>query len=364
MSERTKVLFITRTFPPSTGGMETVSYELHRNLKKGNDVTLVKWGGSKKGLPIALPYIFVRASIATVFKRPDVVYLADGVLSPFGLWFRYVLRIPVCMTVHGLDATFDNSFYQTIFRVCAKRINRIVCVSRATQDEVLARGVKKSQTVVIPNGINDEFHIAKRKDLRQMLSQRFDIDLDGKQILLSHGRLVRRKGVQWFAKNVIPKLTKDFPNVLYLVSGDGPYRSHIETTISKDELNKHVKLLGRTSDEELRALYNSADIFVMPNIKVPGDMEGFGVVLVEAASAGLPVIAADMEGMKDAIIDGRNGTLVEPENTDAYVQALSGLLSSNKRHHLGEKAREYTLQTFTWPKVARQYEKIFVILEK
>jgi len=94
----------------------------------------------------------------------------------------------------------------------------------------------------------------------------------------------------------------------------------------------------------------------MPNIKVENDAEGFGLVALEAASCELPVVAAKLEGITDAIIDNQNGLLVESENSAAFVDKVKLFLQNeNERKEFGKKAREFTVQNFAWSNIAQRY---------
>ena len=126
--------------------------------------------------------------------------------------------------------------------------------------------------------------------------------------------------------------------------------------ISRHGLQDRVHLLGRVSDELLAALYRGADLFVMPNIRVPGDMEGFGVVLLEAALNGMPAVAAGIEGILDVVADGQNGVLVESGNAAAFREAIAAFDSDRARlTDLSRSAREYTSRNFAWASVADRY---------
>jgi len=111
--------------------------------------------------------------------------------------------------------------------------------------------------------------------------------------------------------------------VLYVVVGDGEDRPDVERALDETHAREKVLLLGKVGEERLADLLRSTDVFVMPNIVVPNDVEGFGIVALEAAASGLPVVAADLQGIKDAIIHGENGVLVEPENAAAFADAVA-----------------------------------------
>ncbi len=116
-----------------------------------------------------------------------------------------------------------------------------------------------------------------------------------------------------------------------------------------------MRLLGRTSDDVLRDLYNGSDVFVMPNLRVNGDMEGFGRVLLEAALCELPVVATGIEGITDAITDGENGTLVAERDPSAFAAAVQAVLTDPAAAHgAGARARAYTLAHFSWDRAGRR----------
>jgi glycosyltransferase involved in cell wall biosynthesis len=148
----------------------------------------------------------------------------------------------------------------------------------------------------------------------------------------------------------MPKLN---PQYLYVIAGDGPEKNNIQKIITQKKLQKRVFLLGKIDSETLKFLYNLADIFVMPNIKVKGDMEGFGIVALEAASYGLPVIASNIEGIKDAVLEGTTGFLIEEKNSFKFVEAIKKI-NLNR-----EKIIKAVQNKFSWTIIAKQYQKIF-----
>jgi phosphatidyl-myo-inositol dimannoside synthase len=144
------------------------------------------------------------------------------------------------------------------------------------------------------------------------------------------------------------------------VIGEGPQRPAIRAAIDKHGLQRHVRLLGRAADDLYAAAYNGADVFVMPNIMVPGDMEGFGLVLLEAALCALPVVAADMEGIRDAVADGRNGRLVPSSDAIGFQKSIRHFLDDPAAaKKFGRQSRDYTLQHYRWDTVAGHYLDIY-----
>jgi len=340
--------------------MEHVAYELYTAWKANGDnqVVLIKWGGSNTMLPIIYPWLFVRALVAGLAKRPDVIYLQDGMMAPLGMLLRLFVRRPTIITIHGKEVTFRNPLYRAIVLPCIRRQDLLVAVSSDTK-HALNRLFPETRTALIPNGVSDSYYApGKRSDQYGAIASVAAMsarELEKRQLLLTVGRLERRKGVLWFIEHALPRLVKTNPSVLYLVCGEGRDHEVIEAAIRRHNLQDYVKMLGRTSDAVKVALYNAADIFLMPNIPVAHDMEGFGLVAIEAASCGALVVAANLEGIPDAIKDGKNGVLVEPSNAAALVRTLKHEL--HKRSLTPEAVRSYTLAQYAWTKRAQEYEQ-------
>jgi len=286
-----------------------------------------------------------------------VIYLQDGLLSPLGVIFKLFTGKPVIITLHGRDITYGNPLYQFLIPRCLRRLDKVVCVSQAIKEACCKRGVSAKKTVVIANGISDEFYVSTdKKKLRNELACILNRDLGERKILLTVGRLVESKGIHWFVEEVMPKLADN--TFVYVIAGSGVLESVIRRSIEKHRLQNDVLLSGWANDDMLIVLYNTADIFIMPNM--PARMEGFGLVALEAASCGLPVVASDLEGIRDAIEDGVNGFLVEPGNQQEFIDRISELLGDDEtRRAFGERARQYTLENYGWNKMAREYVKKF-----
>lgn len=354
------VLFITRKFPPIKGGMEKVAYGLYRYLSEIINVKLVKWGGSNKWLPLVLPYFLSKSFWILFTKKIDAIYLQDGLLSPLGLVLKMFGK-PVVITIYGLDIVYKNKFYQFLIPRCIKILDKIICISQATKQECIKRKIPEKKITVIPPGISDEFYINEDKEtLKSELNKKLDLKLEDKKVLLSVGRLVERKGFHWFVGNIIPKLLKQRNDFVYLIAGDGIFRGRIKNAIANNGLEDYVIMPGKVDDEVLKLLYNASDILVMPNIKVKGDMEGFGIVALEAASCGVPVVASNLEGIRDAVIEGENGFLVEQKNISEFSDKIIELLSNKDlRETIGRRARKVITERFSWEKISKLYLESF-----
>jgi glycosyltransferase involved in cell wall biosynthesis len=357
------ILFITRKHPPSVGGMQKLSQSLTKEVGRLTPTSTIYWGGSTLFVPFFVIYAFLRA-IITVPRSNHVklIHLSDALLTPLGLTLRVLLRVPVIVTVHGLDVTYSNRLYQWLIPKCLSRMDKIICVSSYTRRQCIRRGVPASLCEVIPNGVNmvefaDQYTAQGMRNLQSAAGH----VIRGRKVLLTVGRLIERKGVVHFLTEIMPRLLAQRDDICYLIVGEGSQRDLIETRIASLHLGEHVALLGRVDDDTLRAAYSVADLFVMPNIPVQNDIEGFGLVALEAAAAGRYVVASRLDGIPEAIVPGENGTLLDPLDSDAFVTTILDLLEDDeRREELGRKAREFVRNRYSWDIIARRYLQVFM----
>jgi len=345
------LLFVTRKYPPRHGGMERFSFELFRHWPTEKKLVASRQGNRLAILWLA-PWLFFRAWPRAY--RADCLLMADGVLAPVGSLLKRLTGKPLIVVVHGLEMTYRLPLFKSLIWRSLRRADAVVTVSQHTKELAVAAGVKPEMITVIPNGVNDPDwpETYSRSDLDTLLGQPTDEQL----VLLSLGRLVERKGVAWFIEQVAPKLT--FP-WLYVVAGDGPAADMIHQAVERSPVAKQIIRLGAISDQQKEILFQTADVFVMPNIPVPGDAEGFGIVALEAAAHSQPVVASRLEGLQEAIVDQANGWLVEPLQAEGFVRVLTMLATDAKqRAAAGQAARSYTLERYHWPKVAHQYVEL------
>jgi len=357
-----KILFITRKHPPEIGGMENCSYNLLTNFRQRNDCQVEAIILNKK--QIHLLWWFPYALFFSLFRagKADLVYLDDPVLSLIGFLVKLVHKKPIAVTIHGLDVTFRFFLYQWYLKIFGRGFQKYICISRYAQEQARDRGF--FPLVVIPVGVDFrkcQISNAKYQIDRKDFLKKYSLPSD-KRVLLTVGRLVERKGVYWFLDKVMPGLSK---NTVYLIVGDGEDRERIKALISKKKLKDRVYLLGRIPEQDLREIYHFADLFIMPNIKVKNDMEGFGLVALEAGLNGLPVIASGIEGIRDAIQDNENGFLLPERDGLAFREKVMDLLSKeDDREALGRRARKYNQEHYNWKVIAKRYLDEFLKVQK
>jgi glycosyltransferase involved in cell wall biosynthesis len=340
-SNNLKILYITRS-AGSVGGMERLAEEYIAALQKRDDIelTVIAHRGSRYLLPLFLLTACARALIAA--RRADIIHLGDPLLAKIGWFIKKIHSKPVAITIHGLDVTYANPLYQLYLRLFFRHLDAYFPISKFTKS-LLEKYHLRGHVQVITPGIVDRLY--QPQELQP-------------NILFTAGRLVKRKGHAWFITHVLPHLSAE---IKYSIAGDGPERENILRAAREVNVADRVQLLGRVSEEKLRELYNSAAAFVQPNILVAGDCEGFGLVLLEAALCERAVFASRLEGITDAIHEGKNGILLPAENAQAWITALTEYLHNpTSQPH----ARQYTLQAFSWPIRAEEYINAFRHLTK
>lgn len=288
-----RILFITRKYPPVRGGMERYSSELFRAWAEREDVTLVANPAGNSALPAFLARC--AALLARHAQEFDQIHLADALLSALIPLVRARSRARISVTVHGLDITFRQYGYQFVVPRLVASADRVVCVSTHTARACAERGISPDRTVVIPNGIDLASLARNDRYTPPQIAKKYRFALD-RPILFSVGRLVKRKGHAWFVRHQLPALRSRF---LFVIAGEGPEKSAIERAATEVGAASDVRLLGAIDDEERAFWLDTAYAYLMPNISVPNDPEGFGISCLEAVAHRLPVCTTGIEGLAD-----------------------------------------------------------------
>lgn len=309
---RTRVLFVTRSLQAAPGGMQTATRLLLDALRTRTEVELfvVGWSGPKWGLP----FFFVKALVLSMFFSGDCVHFGDAVLAPVLRCLKFVRpALRVTCTVHGLDVIYPNTLHQFFMNgLCC--CDAIAAVSATTKHAVVERGVSPERVTVIGWGT---------------LHEDLAVRVSGPPTLLSVGRLIPRKGTAWFIEHVLQLLLKTHPDLQYVVVGDGPEMHRLRSLVYTLQLDHNVRLLGAIGDAEKEKLYAQADLLLMPNVPVAGDMEGFGMACIEAAARGVPTVASKLEGIQDAVIYGETGVFFESDDAAHAAEVVRHALA----HH-------------------------------
>lgn len=343
-----RIFFVSRAFPPVLGGIENHNQQLSDWLGRRCRVELLANRHGKAAIPVFALWAF--AVLLVRLRRGDVVVLGDGVLAPLGWLLQVLRRIPVIGIVHGLDVTFARPLYQRWWvRRFLPALAGVVAVSDATREEAIARGVPAGLLHVIPNGVDTQ-HL--RLTPCRPVADLLPAEAQGKTLLLTVGRLVKRKGVAWFVEHVAPKLPEA---MVYVVAGDGPERERVTALVETLGLAGRVLLLGRVDEPQKLTLLRSAALFIQPNIVVPGDVEGFGISVIEASACGTPVLAADLQGLRDSVMNEVTGWRLPAGDAVAWQDYLASWTPANFDRSQVAAATE---AAFAWESVAARYQQV------
>jgi phosphatidylinositol alpha-1,6-mannosyltransferase len=313
----------------------------------------------------------------------SILHFNDGLAASFCSDEHDFPGLVRSVTVHGLDVVFPNAFFQRKILPRFRHFQSLIAVSQATAQACIDRGLNPEKITVIPNGVDHEIATYQPDaTAHQAFLDQYGSILGGKKTLILMGRPVLRKGFSWFLNAVFPQLPADFqvliigpfretrPFSAYLLDClPTDFRKQIELmfgmpsdedrlriVLKSPELQGRVRHLGRLPFTDIMQIMSASHAFLMPNIPVQGDMEGFGLVCIEANLRGLPVFASNLEGITDAVQDQKNGWLLAANDSAAWLNALDVLKQDPEFvRHFGVQARQYVLENFGWEKMTAAY---------
>lgn len=359
------ILYISHLHPPkeailkNIGGMQRVSMQLTAQLESDPDVHLTEitqeTGWKFIGLKTTwflIKLVFMLPKIIRKYNA-DVVLFSSMVTASVSPFTRKRISKPMVCITHGHDVTLTVGIYQWYVPKMFRALDAVISVSSATQQECINRGLDPEKSKVLPNGfsIKGIELIPNKINALKELEKHLGFTLGNRKLLLTVGRMIKRKGHEWFINEVLPKVKSD---VMYLIIGDGAEFQKINKAVENSPLKNVIYLTGRQPDQILEDAYVAADLFIMPNIKVVGDMEGFGVVLLEANIRLTPAIASDLEGIRDVITNGKNGFRIEVGNSTAFAGKIDEVLHG-AINELSISSRTFVEQQFSWDHVGRDY---------
>lgn len=365
--DNTSILLITRNLPPLVGGMERLLHEAALGMSDYAELTVIGPKGCAKSLPDTVKVHTAPAGLAGFLlialvhvlriarrRRFDVVVGGSGLVAPLLLLASRLTGAPCVVMLHGLDLVVNSAIYQRLFVPCITRVDRVIANSRNTAELAIRKGVHAQRIDVIfpgtelPGPVGDAAVAA----FRQRHGIRF------KRYLLFAGRLTRRKGLSHFLRHCLRDILAQQPGLGLVVVGDDPRQSldgrgdHAATLAAVKELglSDGIQFIGSVSNEDMWLAFADAQIHVFPLVEVPGDVEGFGMVAVEAAAAGTPTVAYDLGGVSDAI-SAQSGRLVGAGDSREFSRAVLEELDTPATSPEG--CRQHAM-SFSWERYNRQ----------
>jgi len=358
-----KTLLFTLEYPPFHGGVANYYGNLAKHWPKPGEISILNNNDGyliNNKLPL-LKWLPAYFALSQKIKQEKIGHIIVGQILPLGtaaLIYSWFYKTKYSIFLHGMDLTYaiKNPRKKWLAKEILKSAEKIICINNYTADLTKQFFPLSSNRVITVNpGIDPALPINQEDILK--LKEKYN--LQNKIILLSVGRLVKRKGFDKVIE-ALPEALKQVPNLIYIIIGDGKEIENWRFKIENLKLEKYIYIINQTTDQERDIWYSASDIFIMPSRNIDGDFEGFGIVYLEANSAGKPVIAGRSGGVQDAVIEGLNGLLVNPEDISEIASAIIKLADNPElRQKLGEQGRLRVINEFSWKK---QINKIYNIL--
>lgn len=353
-----RIVFVTRRYPPSIGGIQTFAFHLQREMAKRHPVRLI---ALRADHPIHLAWFAPLATlrvITSLARGADVVYFADGViasLAPILRPFRRNARFVA--TVHGLEATYSNRLVRRVIKAGLKRCDTLIAASENTRHLMMQAGFSPKCSRVIYCGVEPPtLDPAAEQRIREQFVARTGIRLGTAPVLLNIGRQVKRKGLAEFLTDVLPNLA---PTPDVVICGTGPEHARLQEIAAASPHRERIHLVGRTDDATTTMLRRACSLFVMPNISVDGDAEGFGIAPLEAMYYGLPVVGFGVDALPESLREG--AWLIPAGDPVAFADCINRALSAPVAEQSAkrEEARAYVSREYGWADVADRYLEAF-----
>ena len=372
------VLFVTNDFGPRAGGIETFVIGLIERRPIGQTIVYTsaqagseeydKAWKSQFGVTvirdrarILLPTPRVARNVARIIKESDIHVAAFGAAAPLGLLSSSMKRAGVQKTValtHGHEVWWAKVFpFNLALRKIGTTVDSLTYLGEFTQRAIarsLSKGSAEKMIKIAPGIDVDHFSPQDSSQLRRNLR------LENKRVIVSVGRLVHRKGQDHLIQ-ALPEILKSVPDAHILMVGQGPYLSHLKKLVEDLNLVDHVSFIGRIQYAQLPQYICVGDVFIMPSrSRFFGlEVEGLGIVYLEASACGLPVIAGSSGGAPDAVLEGVTGIVVDGENNNEIAAAAIKLLNDlDGARAMGLAGREWIIENWRWEIWSERFNKL------
>lgn len=357
------IVIVTSEFPPQPGGIGNHAYNLALHLShQGHNIRVIadqrsKMGAEETHFDASLPFSVERIKLYNIrlimylkriiltfkYARSATHCIATGKFSLWNVAFcSFFFKPKTIAVVHGTEVNFKSSLLRKSINFSLRRFDEIVAVSNYTKG--LITHLNK-RVVVIPNGITtSEWKNSKEKTV-----------LKGYPVLTTVGRVSSRKGQLNVIKQ-LPELIVKFPDLHYHCVGI-PTEAEAFIEVAKAlNVDSFITFHGSVNDDKLKQSLEATDIFVMLSTEsVTGDVEGFGIAILEANAMGIPSIGANGCGIEDAIDNGKSGILVDANNINEFIEGVSQIL----QHKIQFKTEAISwANRHDWSHIIKRYEEL------
>ncbi|MBO8191293.1 glycosyltransferase family 4 protein [Streptomyces oryzae] len=377
-----KTLVVTNDFPPRAGGIQAFLHSMALRLDPSQVVVYAStWKRSREGREATAafdaeqPFTVVRDRTTMLLPTPRVTKRAVSLLREHGcraVWFGAAaplgLMAPalrragaerIVATTHGHEAGWAQlPAARGLLRRIGEQTDTLTYLGDYTRRRIAAALTPEAaaRMVQLTPGVDEKtFHPASGGD-----AVRARLGLTERPVVVCVSRLVRRKGQDTLIE-AMPRVLESVPDAVLLIVGGGPYRADLEKLAASRGLTDAVRFTGPVTWEELPAHYGAGDVFAMPCRTRRGglDVEGLGIVYLEASATGLPVLAGDSGGAPDAVLDGETGWVVPGGSPERTADRLTELLRDpGLRTRMGARGRQWVEERWRWDLLAERLREL------
>ena len=360
-----KTLLFTLEYPPFKGGVANYYGNMAKYWPINEKLSVLD--NSKQELvsdSCCLSWLPAVSALSRKLDQAKIDYVVAGQILPLGtaaLIVSLLRPLKYGVFLHGMDLSCALKKFSKkwLSYLILKRADKILCANSYVLEKLaeLWPGLSSKAGVFNP-GIEGGAPLADPKDIAELKTK---YNLEGKTVLFSLGRLVKRKGFDRVIEALDAMPPEKSQNLVYFIAGKGKREEYLQSLVPL-RFAKKIIFLGALSDREKWAWFHLCDIFLMPARDIAGDFEGFGIVYLEANLCNKPVIAGNSGGIKDAVINGETGLVVDSNNIKEIADAII-VLADNEvlRHQLGKNGHDRALQYFNWEKRAEEISKFIKI---
>jgi phosphatidylinositol alpha-1,6-mannosyltransferase len=374
-----KTLVITNDFPPRPGGIQTFVHGLIEGLDPEDVVVLSskfkgwqefdklqKYKVFRYDTEMLLPSPAVANYAIKLVKEFDCESVLFGASAPLGLLSAKLKENGVKKTValthgHEVGWSFTPGLKQT-FQKIVKDVDKLTYLTKYTFEKI-KEAIPESELVKFEQltpGIDIEMFKPSNKETKEVQDLKHRFRIQDKLIVACISRLTPRKGQDTLIE-IWPEVIKKVPSAQLLIVGGGPYKQNLHKKAFDLNINSNVTLTGSVPWEQLPTFYASADVFAMPvrTRNFGFDVEGLGIVYLEASASAVPVIAGNSGGAPDAVINEVTGYVLDSKNKNLLVEKIVNLLiNPDLRNRLGKQGRSWIEKQWQWPSRHLQIRKL------
>lgn len=377
MSRPLHTLVITNDFPPRDGGIQTFVYELVSRLDPATVTVLASsYSGDiefdkkqafrivRAHTQVLLPTRSAKKLVRELIVETGATRVLFGASAPLGLLAHDVRALGVTRIValsHGHEAGWAIT---PITRGLLRRIGRNVDVvtylgeyTRSKIAPVFDKSTQQAMRQLAPAVNPDVFTPLNKSQATELVEQ---YNLVNKKLIVCVSRLMERKGQDQLIA-AMPNIVSHIPNAHLVIVGGGNFETKLRNLAGNSSARSHITFTGKVAYEQLPLWYAAADVFAMPcrTRNAGWDVEGLGIVYLEASASEVPVIAGDSGGAPDAVLEGETGYVVDGTNVGQIENAILRVLTDDDlAHRLGRRGREWVLEKWTWDRAVNRLQAL------